>query len=1768
MQRQLYNTAVELQGPQQFQNNNNNQTLPMIVGGATHNLSEKRQSKEHALSALKKRREMLDEEETRMRNSFDLSLPINTLKVQKEKQKIGVAISDYYTWSDNFVLANQSSYTYQWIYANPPATNYMSGRINVTGSIGVGTLMQNDRLIVVVTPNVIPVAPGVNPFTRLEYPNNTQILIDDNFQLLQPSLGAAAVNSYSKTYDLPAVQGSNGTYMYFILLSDTTNSVTMNISVYMEAENNTLLERYLKRKREPQFIPFLAILGMAAQVVLPGLISTVGEVLLATINNLMLEYLPVKVQVRLGAGASATGMIYIADPNTPVSTGSMYDATAVTLIDCFTMSGPITGTSIVQSFEKVYSNVVIPAGKQMLMNWITEGVVGNAVIDAAIKPVYQLQNTSLNADDYMTSEITDECRKETGERKGKTYCIHTSGPDHERKFYAHMLGSEPKNTRDMVWAESKRQSMEWAESGTTENHAQGYSVALQRNHNQMMHASNGNTDWKALANCTVMRSNMDNDPESYISTVEEPNSGCFTFEREEDASLDYRKQVIDPHQSIGALGPIRLMQHFGDFENVKTVEDIKRESLAQQTAIAEARKKGKVSFLEQVEVLSTIITEPVHVSTSVEEKDKDYAAYIQSTIAEDNCYNRYAILLTLDDTWAEEVEFDELGETKDEDELLNTDKHPSRLFAKKTLKSSCLTEMSLATENASKLKTAQLCQNAATHEKLSKERVSKRRGESEIPNRVKNDYSDNDNPLVTGEGKFAGNQELKSFCKNRALLLKRVVTKYSNPNAMMNYIREKVPDIEWVRLLIHYAEQQNPEEWEDSIPAMYCWCYVHGKFDNGSRLIAYLHLHMKLNTLLAEDAFEKWFACFFGKEYKKTKTEVFDRYFTVYPSIQVPQHTNDSWEHTAASAHNQTVHAANGNSTEQVEIANTMEEIKQRKTFRQLVDSEESGTYANPVHLSGRFQGQITTVSRAFSSAAYGSMFDGTFLNGDNTQGARFQIPAPEDMMQPRNVRTGAGGTLANSAQSLRWGFINEVFRMNSRELVDTDMAMAVKALFNQGTIKRDQITAFGFKTDNSANIARTQVNTGDDFSGLFLRWILYMFSLNWGTATQGKPLAGEAGKHDSSILVTPVNPVFGYNNGTNVFGENLGGAVAPVFPFQTAVKSFALHVTLATVPLNEQNNVIAIHPSLCVNNESVNAGQLIALLLMGWVDYPAGFHNVIMNTTTPGGANAGLQCFILNSSAVFLSGLPVVHFLLPRIGAGVDDQNLMQMAAATSVSVMTGPTASGALNANAPIGISAVGNLQAVNIAQFLYTHLATPATTLSSQSIWRLMDQVCELFGARSDLNLAWELACILVNRYSGMAWFGATTVPVEWPAGSAAQARQKYFNGMKLLTVAAGYPTPPTKVGDFTIGRLSPMLWTKVSMGLSVLKAQTCDADFGFLSSLYLWQYSQYITRNYATTMQVLYTSLGWSVGLWRTAISGNCLLPKVRDLAKSFWTRYDDGILQSDNGPALDRLYSGLTGCRTAKDSHGNSLLSYMNYPSSTAISGVVLTTGQEQTWCTPRIIIDFWLQTSCTSLPKAMSQFLTSSKKMTGMTFKDSSMIPIAGGLITAPRHYAGSFYYFGTQAIPMTVDEELWNFRILWHALGGDLTELDGVGVTPTTGDYVCQKFIYQDGFMASAAVNGAIYACDSCWVATVDSLAQSIFSAVVVAAQNTMSQIVTGRQFTGLQCLMINNVTAEPLLINDDGTVGVSIFKARAKKTKQEGAPPVEEDSKKALLV
>jgi len=147
----------------------------------------------------------------------------------------------------------------------------------------------------------------------------------------------------------------------------------------------------------------------------------------------------------------------------------------------------------------------------------------------------------------------------------------------------------------------------------------------------------------------------------------------------------------------------------------------------------------------------------------------------------------------------------------------------------------------------------------------------------------------------------------------------------------------------------------------------------------------------------------------------------------------------------------------------------------------------------------------------------------------------------------------------------------------------------------------------------------------------------------------------------------------------------------------------------------------------------------------------------------------------------------------------------------------------------------------------------------------------------------------------------------------------------------------------------------------------------------------------------------------------------------------------------------------------------------------------------------------------------------------------------------------------------MTVDEELWNTRIMWHELNGDMTDLEGNPFPPTQNDYVCQKFIYQDGFMASAAVNGEIYACDSCWMQTVSSEGLSVVCVVASAVQNTMSQIVTGRQYTGQSCLMINNVTALPLLMNDDGTVGVSVFKGRKKEEKPLlGA----DDSKKVVAV
>jgi hypothetical protein len=701
-------------------------------------------------------------------------------------------------------------------------------------------------------------------------------------------------------------------------------------------------------------------------------------------------------------------------------------------------------------------------------------------------------------------------------------------------------------------------------------------------------------------------------------------------------------------------------------------------------------------------------------------------------------------------------------------------------------------------------------------------------------------------------------------------------------------------------------------------------------------------------------------------------------------------------------------------------------------------------------------------------------------------------------------------------------------------------MGVKVVEMASLANIRRDQNTLSGYKLADTINMAMMQVTTGMDMTAWFLRYILYMLSVNWATPGTTKPLSCHGGKHDNAIYTAPIQPVLGYNN-SPIFGEDCSGATS-VFPFRDATDEPVLNFwsTLSDIPTDRRASVLTIHPAM-LQSTDVNPQLNLALLILGWCDYPCGLHTVTVNATDRAGANAAAKIHIPWSALVGMKGLSNIDVLIPRGYPSNDPTDQGGANSIVSVQPGTGPTIATdpRFTANTLLNVNfSGGTAEDYPLAQFLYTWLAMPLSPLDTTVLSRWISQAANLMGRWKDLEAAWHLASVLSVRYPVMQSSGLTTAAAPFAANSVGQYRATLFNAIQPHTLTADIPLPLPPLWDFQLGQLQTTIWNKVMIGVATAIGDGLIAgELEFMGTPYMHQYSMYITRAYAATWAVMARYLGWGVDTWNSSFT-NTNLVGVRQLARNFFVKPgDQQVNVAPAGSAMEGLMVEIVGARPALDSRGYSLWAYMTIPR-VGFSGIVRTPAVELLLQIPVTLPDIWFQLSVITCPKSMSPFLQIYNKMSGLKAPGCSIMALAAaGDYSIPVTIQRQARNFGIKQLPRTTDAEDWNTRLALAYYNGNIFTTDGVAVAAAhtlPGDYVCQKWMIADYTMVSVA-NGQVQSAFTPWhpICLLDG--RNVIAGVTAANNaDEFTRTLCGRNFIGMPVWQINNVAITPSNINE----------------------------------
>jgi hypothetical protein len=589
----------------------------------------------------------------------------------------------------------------------------------------------------------------------------------------------------------------------------------------------------------------------------------------------------------------------------------------------------------------------------------------------------------------------------------------------------------------------------------------------------------------------------------------------------------------------------------------------------------------------------------------------------------------------------------------------------------------------------------------------------------------------------------------------------------------------------------------------------------------------------------------------------------------------------------------------------------------------------------------------------------------------------------------------------------------------------------------------------------------------GDSMLVPFLKLQLLMHTLSWEFDHQFLPWEGQVGKFDAFTLPNTAAPLItlGYNN-SPIFGENCGGAGAPVFPFLIGdVPSVAFHVSISTVP--DGHVPIMVPPSLLRLNERNFTGMYLALLTAILAPYPFGLHTVSIATTDTAGGNAANQMFMPFSTCVQIPGDYVLDFILPirysdRVPGNLIDAQDMAFTVPTA-----GPTNWGAMLANDDLDINfAGGGYINYSVADYLGSWFGNPAASpvdATSLSVFaKIMTKVTK---RGNDYRMAYEFASVLSNLYPSMQET-VVGVPVFHAQNSAESQRRHGFFGLSATQINNNLPQLIIN-NDFVVPGCSTPWLSKVLSDLYIctddgaLKSDIPKAIDG--AARYL-QYSIYTARSYAITSSIIHMYHQQTVNTWNDLFNQTPLVGIAKTLRMYFTSASTSGNLpaHSKAGTQVAVMHHKLNGFAPRTDLFGYSVWHYMNSPQNGFTGPTPVGGGAPLSNVTTCILADVWIQVSSAKILQALSPFISAQKDMYGIQTSDHQMTLFAGGTLTIPLKVGfGQAHGISMNACPTLDDSEMWNSRWIWHSRAATMYTLDGVVFNvglPATQNLICQK--------------------------------------------------------------------------------------------------------------
>lgn len=883
---------------------------------------------------------------------------------------------------------------------------------------------------------------------------------------------------------------------------------------------------------------------------------------------------------------------------------------------------------------------------------------------------------------------------------------------------------------------------------------------------------------------------------------------------------------------------------------------------------------------------------------------------------------------------------------------------------------------------------------------------------------------------------------------------------------------------------------------------------------------------------------------------------------------------NDNSGHAAAlaTAWNRLMHALNGNTSNH----NRMADIEHYSDWETkiLSSSPDGGKVFDPRAAIGKLSGLLSNQPLAGANTLRQNYLRSTKVATDNSTSTA-SIPNPEAYLYPRQVRSANNAALTTSTQRTQWYEIAEIVRPLRFAHVETALKKSLdEAVARAGWLNPKNTTRTGFRQSDVVTLGDVASPGGDSMMVPFLKLCLLMHTLQWSaTNSNALPLGMEMGKFDQiNSLAAGYQVILDYNNSSGLnaspFGEGCGGKTS-VFPWHALAAQPALycHVSLTTIPPDQRINAIAVHSILAQLNETGGASAILALIVLMWSSYPSGIWNTLINTTSADHSVFDKTSSIPFSNLLRLPGLPELHLLLPVTPGWKLPTTQAEAQSQLMFDVNFGPTDSTSYTADTPLPIcfTGAGGVIAIDMAEYLYTHLAQPATRIDSVTITRFLSALCRLTGRYSDLSCAVSLARIWSVRLPLMA-ASAPGVVADPPVNSVYQYMHRDFAN-RFPTIATGdFPTLNPNLHDYILPACLPSWFSQIMVGAYTGTDDGGGKDWQLnVGGPYELQWCMYEFRTFGLGAQALMRSLHVPVSVWNQILD-NTTFVFLRETLQDLFVKYDVlGDSTTPEAPRSDAWRAAIvaaTGRSVPLSSFGECVFDWMCLPPG-GFAGILYDSDALIQGTIPMLYADIWFEVARSKdiLPSVETCLVPPPlKKLCGLPDPSLKVVNVTGGM-GIPVNEVEQYRAVGVEEDAPFCRNTLWNQRIVWHcseAFTARVAFTDGTvlapGEVPDSGQLVCPRTGIPDYTITNLLVN-TVACANTCWFASMTDAGRRLILIVPPASQDSMTQVIAGALLTRMETWMYNGVGTLPSTMTGGGRATDKFAKFRRK-----GGPASEE--------